>query len=100
MCDTFSVTRQFDTFSVDTVDTYSGPTFDTFSVDLTHLAVLTHLAALTHLAELTHLAVPHTSSIKLRTFDRKGMKRVYSNTHFHTRITAVMVASKCRTLHQ
>ena len=48
--DTFSGTRQFDTFSVDAVDTFSGPTFDTFSVDLTHLAELTHLA----LIFLTH----------------------------------------------
>ena len=46
MFDTFSVTRQFDIFSVDTVDTFSGPTFDTFSVDLTPLAELTHLAVI------------------------------------------------------
>ena len=44
---------------------FSGPTFDTFIVGLTHFAgidtfsvdFLTHLAALTHLAELTYLAV-------------------------------------------
>ena len=52
MFDTFSGSRQFDTFSVDTFDTFSvdtcdtfsGPTLDTFSLDLIHLAVLTHLA--------------------------------------------------------
>ena len=43
--ETGSGTRQFDTFSVVMFRyTFSGPTFDTFSVDLTHLAELTHLA--------------------------------------------------------
>ena len=44
MFDTFSGSRQFDTFSVDTFDKFSGTTFDTFSVDLTYLAELLHLA--------------------------------------------------------
>ena len=43
MFDTFSGSRQFDTFSVDTFATFNGPTFDSFSVDLTHLAELLHL---------------------------------------------------------
>ncbi len=37
-------------------DTFSGPTFDTFSVDLTQLAALTHLAELTHLAVVQYRA--------------------------------------------
>ena len=62
-------------------DTFSGPTFDTFSVDLTHLAelthlaklFLTHLAALTHLAELTHLAVLQSCTNAMLVSHTRGM---------------------------
>ena len=62
MFDTFSGSRQFDTFNVDTLDTFSGLTFDTFSVELTHLAELLHLEyiCLAHLAELTHICIMFT----------------------------------------
>ena len=93
MFDTFSGSRQSDTFSVDTHDTFSGPrpTLDTFVTHLdetshmsaefvfrygpkcmgglirTHLAELLHLALIcfTHLAALSHLAkLTHLAVLK------------------------------------